>query len=339
MRIRKCPLCDQPMKKQHRCDSCNSFIWKPEYIDVHFNTEVTGGANCSYDSEAHERVYNDDGSVTSMPSKKRSSYGGEGDREPEAYDTYKKHHEDIGSVKKKNGAGRLIVIVVAVIVLMTVLPEIILGIFRIFESEPSPEPFYGYLTTEDETEDDDDWVFSDSYGKRTEYSDEEVIAGGRECTGMTHIDMDKEHFVSAAESLLAEMGVDVSDHSEESSNFSYDYGNNNIHSYYSSVRMYYLEKPAGSYYNIDWDTATGNLHTVSFDVMDREGAEKLYIMSMQAITGNGEHYRDAFLENLDTAEEEGYVFYYDGDFEIYIAFSHYESINEDSYYISIDKGM
>ena len=68
MKTRICPLCDQPMKKKHHCDSCNSFIWKPIYLDIHYSTGSPYEADCSFDAMPHEYTYRDDGSVTMMPS-------------------------------------------------------------------------------------------------------------------------------------------------------------------------------------------------------------------------------------------------------------------------------
>ena len=68
MKVRICPLCDQPMKKAHHCDSCDSFIWKPLYMDIHYNTGTMQEEDCSYDVKEHDYEYLDDGSVTMMPS-------------------------------------------------------------------------------------------------------------------------------------------------------------------------------------------------------------------------------------------------------------------------------
>ena len=58
------------MKKQHHCDSCNSFVWKPVYLDIHYSTADFQGEDCSYDAVKHDYVYKDNGTVTMMPSEK-----------------------------------------------------------------------------------------------------------------------------------------------------------------------------------------------------------------------------------------------------------------------------
>ena len=94
MKVRICPLCDQPMKKTHRCDNCHSFVWKPQYMDIHYNTDTVQGKDCSYDSKSHDYAYHDDGSVTMMPSrerlKKEQQTQNFGQKEKEFYKDYQK---------------------------------------------------------------------------------------------------------------------------------------------------------------------------------------------------------------------------------------------------------
>ena len=72
MKVRICPLCDQPMKKAHHCDTCDSFVWKPLYLDIHYNTDQMQGPDCSYHQQEHTCDYEKDGSVKSVPVKSRS---------------------------------------------------------------------------------------------------------------------------------------------------------------------------------------------------------------------------------------------------------------------------
>ena len=70
MKTRICPLCDQPMRKQHHCDICHSFVWKPVYLDIHYSTAEFQGEDCSYDAMNHDYEYKENGSVTMMPSER-----------------------------------------------------------------------------------------------------------------------------------------------------------------------------------------------------------------------------------------------------------------------------
>ena len=53
MKVRICPLCDSEMKKAHYCDTCHSFVWRPEILDVHYNAQQRGMGeeDCAYGAE------------------------------------------------------------------------------------------------------------------------------------------------------------------------------------------------------------------------------------------------------------------------------------------------
>ena len=53
MIVRICPMCDCEMKKRHYCDTCHTWIWKPQMLDVHFNssTRGLGEPDCAYGEE------------------------------------------------------------------------------------------------------------------------------------------------------------------------------------------------------------------------------------------------------------------------------------------------
>ena len=53
MIVRICPMCDCEMKKSHYCDTCHTWIWKPQMLDVHFNssTRGLGEPDCAYGEE------------------------------------------------------------------------------------------------------------------------------------------------------------------------------------------------------------------------------------------------------------------------------------------------
>ena len=108
MKTRICPLCDQPMKKAHRCDSCNSFIWKPLYLDIHYNTGNTYEMDCSYDLMNHTYEYDDSGSVTMMPSdnekdKHKQKFRGREEIEYSIHKASEKMRENNPDLPEKNG--------------------------------------------------------------------------------------------------------------------------------------------------------------------------------------------------------------------------------------------
>lgn len=58
MKVRMCPYCDHEMTKRHHCDVCNSFVWKAEMVDIHFNSQSRGRneADCAYGA-AHDQAH------------------------------------------------------------------------------------------------------------------------------------------------------------------------------------------------------------------------------------------------------------------------------------------
>ena len=62
MKVRICPLCDSEMKKAHYCDTCKSFVWHPEILDVHYNAQQRGlgEEDCAYGAEHDRKDHKED---------------------------------------------------------------------------------------------------------------------------------------------------------------------------------------------------------------------------------------------------------------------------------------
>ena len=56
------PLCDSEMKKAHYCDTCHSFIWRPEILDVHYNAQQRGMGeeDCAYGVSHDQKDHRND---------------------------------------------------------------------------------------------------------------------------------------------------------------------------------------------------------------------------------------------------------------------------------------
>lgn len=339
MKTRICPLCDQPMKKAHRCDSCNSFIWKPMYIDIHYNTNGAMEQDCSYDTIEHDYSYHDDGSVTMMPEEDRHL--------PKRHPKIEKREtpefrgaygSDKTEWRRPAGKGRLIAVITVAFTLFSLLPGLITGIGSLID-----EFDIGVKTPE--TREADDALFSDDndtdngYAEMTEFTDEEVIARGEECTGESHLDVVWENFRPLMEQGLEGFGADITDYSDDSQNYAYFYGSDDSRTYYIQSRMYHLKGDIGSYFNVSWDTVSGRLHEVSYDVSAGETAEDFFVAAMTSLTGDGESFRDMFAEQRAVAEEDEYVFCYTDEYEVYISYDAESYDGEVSYYISITKAM
>ena len=330
MKVRICPLCDQPMKKAHRCDACNSFIWKPEYVDIHYNTDTVQGDDCSYDSQAHDYKYRDDGSVTMMPSRKK--------KKADTYKKYQKTYPD-GTVperRRSSGKAKLLIILVVVFSIISAAVEVIGTLEEKVTADISGIFSDDAIRATEAYPSEDDWTASDGDVGRVEYSDEEVAALGSECTGYEHMDVTVEEFMAALEPELSKLGVDTKSFTDSSNNYSYDYGEDDFSSYFVQERMYDMGADIGYYYNVAWDTFSKRLHEVSYNVYDSERADDFFVSTMQALAGDGESFREEFQKQRGIAEKDEYVFFDTDGYEVYI--NYYED-DEDSYYISITKTM
>ena len=325
MKVRVCPLCDQPMKKMHHCDNCNSFIWKPQYIDIHYNTDTVQGSDCSFGAEPHDYDYCEDGSVTMMPSRKK-----------ENRNEQKTYENRTDGERRAPSRAKAIAILAVAFSIISIVVELVGNIAVEYPSKVQDINTDLNVYNDTVEEDGEDWYSSDSYGERTDYTDEEVMAGGQECTGMTHMELTADEFFSAAEPLLAELSVETDDYSDSSGNYSYYYDSDYFYTYFTQERMYNMPYDIGSYYNVSWDTYSGKLHEISFNVYGSQHAEDFYVSSMQVLTGDGETFREEFQKQQSVSEKEEYVFFYTEDYEVYI--NYYEG-DSDSYYVSIVKAM
>ena len=62
MKVKICPLCDSEVKKAHYCDTCHSFIWRPEILDVHYNAQQRGMGeeDCAYGVSHDQKDHRND---------------------------------------------------------------------------------------------------------------------------------------------------------------------------------------------------------------------------------------------------------------------------------------
>lgn len=343
MKTRICPLCDQPMKKKHHCDSCNSFVWKPMYLDIHYNTGNQYEWDCSYDAKSHDYDYRDDGSVTMMPSETterrgRKKFRGVEEIQFPDYTTSRNYRRQESRASRKKGGclKRFVLIMFLLSMLLTVFEIIFVMVADVgAEIVASPEP--DIMIEEDW--DGNAWI--DSEAERIELSDDDVMSMGEECNGYMHMDVNQEEVLTDIElMLIATLGSTNSiEYSKESYNYAYDYGNGEMDTYYSTDQTYFLDDIIGAYYGISWDTYSGNLHEIYFEMYDRDAAELLYAATMQNLTKSDGFCSEEFQSMMSVAEDEGYVFFNTEGFEVYISY-YGESIGyETSYYISITKSM
>lgn len=335
MKTRICPLCDQPMKKAHHCDYCNSFVWKPMYLDIHYKTGYDSGEDCSYSQKLHDYEYHENGSVTMMPSKeerKNKKFRGIQEIEfekrnisgtSERYSTTTPDERRV--FRKKGGCLKKIILIIFILTIISTIYNIVWAMISAIDFGGVPELGSGVNVEE---------VLNPSTDEK-EYSDEEVLEMGEVCNGYAHMSITAPDFIAAFEEqmqALYEGGLE--DYYEDSYNRAYFYGDEK-NTYFNSSRMYSLEAEDG-YYSIDWDTYSKQLHSVAYDVTGEKTADAYFDMTMEALGLQSEHYLDEFQTQRSTAKDNGYVFYDIEDLEIYISYYDGGSAEGATYYVSID---
>ncbi len=146
MKVRICPLCDSEMKKAHYCDTCHSFVWRPEILDIHYNAQQRGFGeeDCAYGTEhdkADHRGENDGrfSDVLKKSGKRRQK----GSSHEEVYG--KDIRETTGNQKssgtpdadgnKRKAGGCLAKIILAVIILNAVIGSVGANLFNYFTGD------------------------------------------------------------------------------------------------------------------------------------------------------------------------------------------------------------
>ncbi len=302
-----CPYCDQRMKKKHRCDNCHSFVWKPVEI------------------ESHPEVFIDpqDDPISQAISDEKYNYGSPSGKLSE-YTVDIPPQDGSGAKKKKKKerkerpAGtllsRIVLIVIIIIVLLSVIAE-----FGVFVRNDTDE---------------------DLSEERTEFSAEEVIEAGEECTG-GHMDINARDFIDHLESTLGGTYIDTGYYSEDSDNYEYIYHYQDVEeriSHFNTDRMYGLMDEQYGYYIIEWDTVTERLHHIAFSVDHRADA---LAMTANAWTFLYPEETDAAGLNKElervfaAAEQDGYYSDYESKYDFYVSYSEYED-GTGSWYVSFD---
>lgn len=132
MKVRICPLCDQPMKKAHHCDTCDSFVWKPLYLDIHYNTDQMQGPDCSYHQQEHTCDYDKDDSVKSVPVKSRSKIKNIRTKDVHETSSYEGESQKVQD-KAESDTGKHIMsnfVIIIILALLYLFSDVISAFFR-----------------------------------------------------------------------------------------------------------------------------------------------------------------------------------------------------------------
>lgn len=300
--IRKiCPICDQTMKSAHYCRNCRTWIRTPIVRDVDYylnERHPSWEAGCSYHTMPEQP------SRPAAASAQPNSTGAapaQSNRPPVLPTTRRPSSQKTAG---KSLPGLEAAVIVVLIILFKVYTQVgaplIEQAAKLIQGNKAPDAYDVDLGS---------YMDLDDY---QELTDEEVRAAGVVCNSADHFPVSGEALVSALVRLLEQQGLEICGTNTYSYNELYDDGTT-WYDTWTSIDLQDGEMGTYQYVEVDYDTATGELHQVSLSLED---GPVLVNTAAEVVTFIGEHggpagvtqYTDQLREELAAAmqQEEGY---------------------------------
>ncbi len=282
---RICPVCDQVMKSAHYCRTCKRLVKNPWIREVGYylnERHPQDERDCSYHEAASGQmarsgkpkvsaIPNVARKYTAEPNTRRQPMS-ERQNQERAYQSYRPNNP-AGTISTKKNVEtiknrRLVNIIVVVIIIVYVLSMMLGGgllsywsSMRLNRAIYDVDPYeYGVNAQEAYDDDMEEYAMEDGY----DLDDDEVIARGERCKSQGHFDMQGELLQEPIIDALVSMGYEPGDCSRYSTNQERE-----GYSWYSSVIYMDLDsEDSVQFVEIDSDTVTGELHSVSIVLDD-----------------------------------------------------------------------
>lgn len=295
---RICPICDQIMKSAHYCRTCRQWVKNPWVRDVDYylnERHPQNEADCTY----HERNPKEQGNPRGLrqaagrggsagSSMQTGRAGGSSPQTgfpggssalpgvprgsaalPGLSGSARQKHP-VQNTYRQRGTQKpvslILVIVIAVYLVVMLMGAVLRGsAWNLLSGGSGGSSFTGYEKTETA-------LAQPAY---RELEDGDVIASGEACNSRMHFDIPGETLLDPVKEALDAMGYEVED--------SYSYSTNEIYnsgeSWFETVISMELAPEDGDdayqYIEINYDTATGELHEVDVVMSDGEDAVKM----------------------------------------------------------------
>lgn len=322
MKIKTCPYCDSVMTKKHRCDVCNSFVWKPE--------EIEGNYKMQEETLTPNEYPNTSGNIKKANEKKT---------------TEKKPNKKVTAI---------FLICISVIIIGSFLTsetgekfirEIKYFFMDIFSGGDDAGHYDVSAYDDEETEDEYDRYnfnpenaeqnFADGtwqYETGGPLEEAKVLERGEECNAYVHLPIKLNEGIEAVLDFCREyMKVPEQDMVVEpypSDNYVMHIGKNEKIQLEKRTVIYDNRDDIEIYINVEADTVTENLHQIAVTVESEEEARK--VIEFMVKTVSGAEAEDDFADRCLTFDDEHNFTFTEGDgFEIYV------SHNERNYYVSV----
>ena len=302
MIVKLCPFCDSEMKKAHYCDACGSFVWKPQKMDIHYNTEARGlgEVDCSY-GEVHDA---------------------------------RDHHIPKDNItKNKGGAGKLVFRIILLIIIMNLVITAIITIAGVglFRKIPS-----GISELEELLNDEEEEVSGGL--EYIEIEDDELASYPDGCTNADHFDVSIDAVRPAFEQWVSDF---ASSHDsdpddiytwESADNYRYQFQGE----WYITLDAYCGYEPENeddTIFTAGYDSATGKLHFIGADNLVLEDVREFTVFAASLIGAKGIETEAAIDEELQELNSSDSCEYDGEDFSFYIYDSETTDENGDTLYL------
>lgn len=267
---RICPVCDQIMKSPHYCRTCRHWVKNPWVRDVDYylnERHPQNETNCAYHERSPERTANQSRPTQSRTKQIRP-------KQATAQPNRPRQSAPKGTNEKKKQINLVLVIVIAIyLTFMLVGNGLIGGVGRLLSGSHSSGSSAIYY--EEEIFDTDS-----AQAAYHELEDEAVIAAGEACNSRGHFDIQGEELLEPLEKMLEGMGYEVEDCYSYSFNEIYD-GGESWFDTMISVDLAQGDNDTYQYIEINYDTATGQLHEVDVMMADAEAALEMAISVLE----------------------------------------------------------
>lgn len=327
MKVKICPLCDSEMKKAHYCDTCHSFIWRPEILDVHYNAQQRGMGeeDCAYGVSHDQKDHRNDiygrfsDALKKEDKKQKNRKKATSHEEVYGSSIQKKAGRSYGTdrsgtdmeAKRRKAGGCLGKVVLAIIILNALLGVAGSHLIHYFTNGDFQYVIED-LMDELGVDDADEIIGSDTSSEEyyRELSEQEVSAYPDGCNGYGHFDVTDEDMGALIEAWTrTEYGRDISgDDSSSEDNYIYTYDGETT-SYLQKTTYYNVDGEYNDYVIIYSDSATGKIHSVTASMEDTERIKSFLKMVVQKLDSKAdwsgkelERQCDNFLKQMDSGD-------------------------------------
>lgn len=323
MLIRICPLCDHEMKKKHYCETCHSFVWKPEMVDVHLNTESRGFGeeSCAYtengvhgqDSGVHSAFKSTHLKNTRSKSTRLKSTQSKSIQFKSTQSANVKNNKAKSTKASAFGVVFMIILIIGKIA-VSVLENADINfqdIEYVLEDIFSDEVIVGGVEE----------VLPETIAfEQYELTHEEVVDAGAQCNGYVHIDIDGEILFNSLYVLSVDEGYDVIGDNMLFDEYNRVYSDKDGRTTHYEMHQTYWDEDDRLYVDVNYDSYDCALHEVSISTRDKSAAISHMRFLFDMMTNEGIDagtWNDADYEDLFPADEGYYRITEKGVLSIY----------------------